>query len=74
MPCSIRFHLDLIYNTDCSSLCSHVITDGFPWEEAHLHIVLAEVTATDDRVRPSKAKSEHFSLIPIYSGNYSFCE
>lgn len=40
-----------------------MITDAFQWEDTHLPAPLAQVTASDDQVRPLAEKSEAFSLM-----------
>lgn len=42
-----------------------MITDGFQWEDTHLPMLLAQVTASDDQVWPLVEKSEAFSLMGL---------
>lgn len=40
-----------------------MITEGFQWEDTHLPRLLAQVTASDDPLRPLAEKSEASSLM-----------
>lgn len=40
-----------------------MITDSFQWEDTHLPTLLAQVTVSDDQLRPLAGKSEASSLM-----------